>query len=65
MALFNGVWTALHSPAITLPVLTGPVLEGSVLEGSGGLPLGLQLIGRTYEDDALLDVADTVFSTLA
>ena len=63
--LFNGVWTALHSPAITLPVLTGPVLEGSVLEGSGGLPLGLQLIGRTYEDDALLDVADTVFSTLA
>lgn len=52
--LFNGVWTALHTPALTLPVLEGP----------NGLPLGLQLIGHTYRDDALLDAADAVFTAL-
>ena len=52
--LFNGVWTALHSPAVTLPVLEGP----------NGLPLGLQLIGRPYEDDALLNAAAAVLAAL-
>ena len=53
--LFNGVWTALHSPVVTLPVLEGP----------NGLPLGLQLIGKLYQDGALLDAAGTVFAALA
>ena len=53
--LFNGVWTALHSPVVTLPVLEGP----------NGLPLGLRLIGILYQDAALLDAAGTVFAALA
>jgi Asp-tRNA(Asn)/Glu-tRNA(Gln) amidotransferase A subunit family amidase len=52
---FNGVWTALHAPAVTLPVL----------EGEAGLPLGLQLIGATNKDDAFLDVAGAVFAALS
>jgi Asp-tRNA(Asn)/Glu-tRNA(Gln) amidotransferase A subunit family amidase len=53
--LFNGVWTALHAPVVTLPVLEGP----------NGLPVGLQLVGRLYKDDALLDVAGAVSAALA
>ena len=53
--LFNGVWTALHAPAVTLPVLEGP----------NGLPVGLQLVGKIYQDDGLLDVASAVSAALA
>jgi amidase len=52
---FNGVWTALHTPAVTLPVL----------EGEAGLPVGLQLIGAINKDDAFLDVAGAVFAALS
>lgn len=51
---FNFLWTAAHTPAITLPVAKGP----------NGLPLGLQLIGRRYDDDRLLSVARWVDSRL-
>jgi Asp-tRNA(Asn)/Glu-tRNA(Gln) amidotransferase A subunit family amidase len=34
-SVFNQVWTALHTPAVTVPVFTGPA----------GLPMGAQLVG--------------------
>jgi amidase len=37
----------LHTPTITLPTHRGP----------NGLPIGIQLIGRLYEDEALLAAA--------
>jgi Asp-tRNA(Asn)/Glu-tRNA(Gln) amidotransferase A subunit family amidase len=44
---FNVLWTAGYNPALTLPAGKGP----------NGLPLGLQLVGRQYDDERLLDVA--------
>jgi Asp-tRNA(Asn)/Glu-tRNA(Gln) amidotransferase A subunit family amidase len=43
-SLFNGLWTLLGVPCITLPGATGAM----------GLPLGLQLVGPLGEDTALL-----------
>jgi len=40
-------WTVLHVPTVTLPVLKGP----------GGLPVGIQLVGRLGSDRQLLGVA--------
>jgi amidase len=40
-------WTALHTPTITLPTHKGP----------NGLPVGIQLAGRLYEDELLLSAA--------
>ncbi|MEA2935609.1 MAG: hypothetical protein QOD74_2255 [Variibacter sp.] len=47
---FNFLWTAGHTPAVTLPAGRGP----------NGLPLGLQLVGRRYNDDRLLLAANWV-----
>ncbi len=47
-------WTALHVPTITLPTHTGP----------NGLPIGIQLVGRLYDDEKLLSSARWVFATL-
>jgi Asp-tRNA(Asn)/Glu-tRNA(Gln) amidotransferase A subunit family amidase len=44
-AVFNGLWTMLHMPCLTLPVGEGP----------DGLPVGIQLVGRRYGDKQLLD----------
>jgi amidase len=44
---FQEFWTALHTPTITLPTHKGP----------NGLPIGIQLVGRLYEDELLLSVA--------
>ena len=41
---FNFLWTALHVPCVTVPAGTGP----------GGLPLGVQIVGRRGEDRAVL-----------
>jgi amidase len=41
---FQEFWTALHVPAITLPTHRGP----------NGLPIGIQFVGRIYEDENLL-----------
>jgi len=43
-AIFNGLWTALHMPCLTLPAGTGP----------DGLPVGIQLVGKRHADARLL-----------
>ncbi|HIF66426.1 MAG TPA: amidase [Acidimicrobiia bacterium] len=43
-SVFNRVWTALGVPAIHLPLAMGPT----------GLPLGVQLTGRSWRDGDLL-----------
>jgi Asp-tRNA(Asn)/Glu-tRNA(Gln) amidotransferase A subunit family amidase len=50
MATFNRLWTALQVPCISAPVLWSEL----------GLPLGLQLIHRRYEDHRLLAVAQKI-----
>ena len=42
--VFSRMWNLLGGPAVTLPAGTGPK----------GLPLGVQLIGAKFQDDALL-----------
>jgi len=54
-AHFNFLWTLVGAPAITLPVANG----------SGGLPLGLQLVGRPGEDARLFSVARWFAARLA
>ena len=49
-ATFNRIWTALGVPCINLPGLLG----------STGLPIGVQLIQRRYEDERLLQVASAL-----
>lgn len=44
---FNKVWSYLHTPAISLPLL----------QGENNLPLGVQLIGKKYDDLRFLGVA--------
>jgi Asp-tRNA(Asn)/Glu-tRNA(Gln) amidotransferase A subunit family amidase len=48
--VFNRLASLLGLPAITIPAKLGPA----------GLPLGIQLIARRYEDDALLRAARAV-----
>ena len=44
---FNFLWHVMNMPAITIPAFTGP----------RGLPLGVQLAARRYDDDNLLALA--------
>ncbi len=53
--MFQEFWTALHVPTITLPTHRGP----------NGLPIGIQLIARHYEDEALLVFAKAAFERLS
>src|SRR5918997_3986640 len=41
---FQGLWTILHVPTVSLPTHRGP----------NGLPVGVQLVGPRYRDEALL-----------
>ena len=50
-SIMNGLWTLCGTPAITLPLLRAP----------GGLPMGVQLVGRRGADRALIDVADRLW----
>jgi Asp-tRNA(Asn)/Glu-tRNA(Gln) amidotransferase A subunit family amidase len=45
-AVFNGLWTLLYMPCLTLPAGEGP----------DGLPVGIQLVGRRHDDARLLDI---------
>lgn len=49
-AAFNSLWTVLQVPVVTVPGHTGPA----------GLPVGLSLVGRRYEDRRVLAIAELV-----
>ena len=51
---FQEFWTALHVPAITLPTHKGP----------HDLPIGIQLVGRIYDDELLLASAQWAWRQL-
>jgi Asp-tRNA(Asn)/Glu-tRNA(Gln) amidotransferase A subunit family amidase len=53
-ARFNAIWTLAWTPCVTLPAGTG----------RKGLPLGVQLIGPRFRDEALLDAAAWVEARL-
>jgi Asp-tRNA(Asn)/Glu-tRNA(Gln) amidotransferase A subunit family amidase len=43
--IFNALWTLLYVPCLTLPAFAGP----------NGLPVGIQLIARRFQDRTLLE----------
>ena len=53
-AVFNRAWTMLHAPCVTVP--TGP--------GPGGLPVGVQLVGRIGDDARTLAAAAALEAAL-
>jgi amidase len=53
--IFCRIWTLLGVPCISLPVLRGP----------GGMPMGLQIVGRRGHDSELLATAAFVASAAA
>jgi len=53
-ARFNAIWTLAWTPCVTLPAGTG----------RRGLPLGIQLVGARFRDEALLDAAAWVEARL-
>ena len=53
-ARFNAIWTLAWTPCVTLPAGNG----------AKGLPLGIQLIGPRFRDEALLDAAAWVEARL-
>lgn len=52
--VFNFIWTSLGVPCVTVPAGTGP----------GGLPLGIQIVGRVSEDRAVLAAAAWVAAAI-
>ena len=52
---FNSIWTLGWPPCVPLPAGRGP----------GGLPLGIQLVGPRFRDEALFDAAAWVEAHLA
>ena len=52
--LFQSLWTQMRVPTITLPTAVGP----------RGLPVGIQLVGPSYGDGALLAAARLMFDVL-
>ena len=54
MATFNRLWTAFQVPCVSVPAL----------RSSGGLPIGLQLVHRRYEESRLLDCLDQLMPHL-
>jgi Asp-tRNA(Asn)/Glu-tRNA(Gln) amidotransferase A subunit family amidase len=52
---FNSIWTLAWTPCVTLPAGVGP----------NGLPLGVQLVGPRFGDEALLDIAAWTETKLA
>jgi len=50
----QAMWTALHTPTMTLPSHRGP----------NNLPVGIQLVAPRYEDDALLACARWIWERI-
>jgi Asp-tRNA(Asn)/Glu-tRNA(Gln) amidotransferase A subunit family amidase len=50
----QAIWTALHTPAMTLPTHRGP----------GNLPVGIQLVAQRYEDDRLFACARWIWDRI-
>lgn len=50
----QAIFTALHTPSLTLPTHRGP----------GNLPVGIQLVGQRYDDDRLLACARWVWQKI-
>jgi len=53
-AIFNGLWTMLGVPSVTLPIQSGPQ----------GLPMGIQLVSARNSDRKLFDVAQSISTRL-
>lgn len=51
---FQEIWTVLHVPTLSLPLHTGP----------HGMPVGVQLVGRLYDDELFLGAAAWVLDRL-
>ena len=49
-AMFNGYWTMMGVPAISLPLLTG----------ENSLPIGVQVITSWQNDNLLLKISDEI-----
>jgi Asp-tRNA(Asn)/Glu-tRNA(Gln) amidotransferase A subunit family amidase len=54
-ASFQEIWTILHVPTITLPLSAG----------GAGLPVGVQFVGRSLADEALLSLSKWVIQRCA
>jgi amidase len=50
----QAIWTALHTPSLTLPTHRGP----------NNLPVGIQLVGQRYDDDRLLACARWIWQKI-
>ncbi|HZC54740.1 MAG TPA: amidase [Xanthobacteraceae bacterium] len=50
----QAIWTALHTPSMTLPTHRGP----------NNLPVGIQLVGQRYDDDRLLACAHWIWQKI-
>lgn len=50
-SIFNRMWSALHVPCLSMPVGTA----------EQGLPVGIQLIGRRYADQELLQASRALY----
>jgi Asp-tRNA(Asn)/Glu-tRNA(Gln) amidotransferase A subunit family amidase len=50
----QAIWTALHTPSMTLPTHRGP----------NNLPVGIQLVAQRYEDDRLLACARWIWDKI-
>jgi Asp-tRNA(Asn)/Glu-tRNA(Gln) amidotransferase A subunit family amidase len=50
----QAIWTALHTPSMTLPSHRGP----------NNLPVGIQLIGQRYDDDRLFACARWIWGKI-
>jgi Asp-tRNA(Asn)/Glu-tRNA(Gln) amidotransferase A subunit family amidase len=53
-ANMQAIWTALHTPSMTLPTHRGP----------NNLPVGIQIVGQRYEDDRLLACARWIWEKI-
>jgi amidase len=50
----QAIWTALHTPSMTLPTHRGP----------NNLPVGIQLVGQRYDDDRLFACARWIWQKI-